>query len=125
MGQNERRLSGAGRLLLQRTLEEARNWLKGAGAQPAPGIAMPPSWGHVAGSTRVLEPAYSPNARAAAHGRAPTLRPGGRELCPRCATPRVGAFRYCRLCGFDYEWLASPERRFPPLVPPPDRGRAA
>ena len=25
------------------------------------------------------------------------------EFCPRCAEPRVGAFRYCRRCGFDFD----------------------
>ena len=33
-------------------------------------------------------------------------RPGAElihEVCPSCATPRVGFFRYCKTCGLDYE----------------------
>jgi hypothetical protein len=33
------------------------------------------------------------------------------EFCPRCGTPRVGAFRFCRSCQFDFETL--------PLTAPP------
>jgi len=25
------------------------------------------------------------------------------EVCPSCATPRIGFFRYCKTCGLDYE----------------------
>ncbi|MGH2477317.1 MAG: hypothetical protein ACRDIL_18850 [Candidatus Limnocylindrales bacterium] len=25
------------------------------------------------------------------------------EPCPNCREPRIGAFRYCRLCGFDFD----------------------
>ena len=42
-------------------------------------------------------------------------RPIGTELCPRCGARRVGAFRSCLSCGFDYE--APKDRLF---VPPPD-----
>ena len=27
----------------------------------------------------------------------------GSSFCPKCGTPRVGAFRYCRSCQFDFE----------------------
>ena len=27
--------------------------------------------------------------------------------CPSCGTPRMGSFRFCRSCGFDYEPMAS------------------
>jgi hypothetical protein len=26
-----------------------------------------------------------------------------RQPCPRCGESRTGAFRFCRLCGFDYD----------------------
>lgn len=29
------------------------------------------------------------------------------EFCPRCGIPRVGALRFCRSCGLDYDALPS------------------
>jgi hypothetical protein len=40
------------------------------------------------------------------------------ERCPSCQTARVGAFRYCRSCGFDYE-AGPPLARTGGLVAPP------
>jgi hypothetical protein len=31
------------------------------------------------------------------------------EACPRCTVPRVGVYRFCPNCGFDYEPAASVE----------------
>jgi hypothetical protein len=38
------------------------------------------------------------------------------EACPACATPRVGAFRFCLACRLDYDHP-------PAAVPPPARVR--
>lgn len=29
--------------------------------------------------------------------------PGAKPSCPNCGTPRVGFFRLCRSCGFEFE----------------------
>jgi micrococcal nuclease len=39
----------------------------------------------------------------------------GDEFCTRCGQPRLGAFRYCRGCGFDFD--VPP----PPMEPDPER----
>jgi hypothetical protein len=31
-----------------------------------------------------------------------------RELCPKCGTPRVGSFRFCRSCGLDFDATDDP-----------------
>jgi len=38
------------------------------------------------------------------------------EFCPRCGTARVGSFRYCRSCGFDFdaEGSSAPDATAPP-----------
>jgi hypothetical protein len=46
------------------------------------------------------------------------------EFCPRCGTPRLGAFRFCRSCQFDYDGLPAsqpvPSVIAPnPFTPPP------
>lgn len=41
----------------------------------------------------------------------------GGEFCPRCGQERVGNFRFCRSCGFDFE--SAPESQ------PPDRREGA
>jgi len=46
-------------------------------------------------------------------------RPAGAELCPRCGVKRVGAFRSCLSCGFDYE-----APKDPIFVPPPENHSA-
>jgi len=52
----------------------------------------------------------------------------GASFCPACGTPRVGAFRFCRSCQFDFDALtglagpvpASSSGKTPgPTVPPP------
>ena len=41
------------------------------------------------------------------------------RACPKCGTPRVGAFRYCRSCGFDFDVLpAAPVAPVAPAAPP-------
>jgi hypothetical protein len=37
------------------------------------------------------------------------------SFCPRCGTPRLGAFRFCRTCELDFDALTSA----PPTEPPP------
>lgn len=37
--------------------------------------------------------------------------------CPQCGTPRVGAFRYCASCQFDYDDAAIPTTPTPILTP--------
>jgi hypothetical protein len=44
------------------------------------------------------------------------------SFCPRCGTPRLGAFRFCRTCELDFDALTSapaPEPPPPALEPPP------
>lgn len=31
------------------------------------------------------------------------------EFCPRCGAARIGAFRYCRACQYDFEAAAAPD----------------
>jgi hypothetical protein len=31
-----------------------------------------------------------------------------KDFCPRCGTPRVGSFRFCRSCGLDFDAVAEP-----------------
>src|SRR5688500_10480868 len=40
----------------------------------------------------------------------------GARSCPQCGTPRVGAFRFCRSCAFDFE-LAPGHAARPPAWP--------
>jgi hypothetical protein len=50
------------------------------------------------------------------------------EFCPNCGTGRIGALRFCRSCGFDYDSLAgaapsvaglsAPAEQTPPVVQP-------
>ena len=48
------------------------------------------------------------------------------DVCPKCATDRVGAFRFCRRCGFDFEAgvgfaaLKPPAAESPPVAPVPN-----
>ncbi len=37
-------------------------------------------------------------------------------FCPKCGTPRVAAFRYCRSCGLDYDAI---DGRGTSQAPPP------
>jgi hypothetical protein len=41
------------------------------------------------------------------------------DFCPRCASPRTGAFRYCRKCAFDFEDATLTERIPVPAPPAP------
>lgn len=45
----------------------------------------------------------------------------GQEFCPRCGTPRIGSFRYCRECALDFDTLPSGTdlRSGPERVPHP------
>jgi hypothetical protein len=36
--------------------------------------------------------------------------------CPRCGTRRVGAFRFCRSCGFDFDLVPATHAPVPPIV---------
>ena len=38
------------------------------------------------------------------------------EFCPQCRTVRVGALRFCRACGFDYDGLPPAD-----VAPSPDQ----
>jgi hypothetical protein len=42
-----------------------------------------------------------------------------REPCPRCGTPRVGALRFCRSCGLDFEPVRVSEPTTTPVTPTP------
>jgi hypothetical protein len=39
------------------------------------------------------------------------------EYCPRCGAARIGSFRYCRSCQFDFE--SSPDAQPPQVAAPP------
>jgi hypothetical protein len=41
------------------------------------------------------------------------------EYCPNCSTPRVGSFRYCRSCQFDFDSLAASPTTTTAAVPRP------
>jgi hypothetical protein len=47
----------------------------------------------------------------------------GTGFCPRCGKPRLGAFRYCRKCGLDFETAAHPGDVAP--GPPASEGASA
>ena len=49
------------------------------------------------------------------------------DVCPTCGTPRMGSFRFCRSCGFDYDASVSvPPAAMPGvLAPAPVAGPAA
>jgi hypothetical protein len=55
----------------------------------------------------------------------------GRELavatrfCPRCGTPRVGNFRYCRSCQLDFDGLDTAPAADASVVPPASVQRVA
>ena len=38
-----------------------------------------------------------------------------REVCPRCDTPRVGHFKFCRSCGLDFEVTGDPTSAMGPV----------
>ena len=38
----------------------------------------------------------------------------GSSFCPKCGTPRVGAFRFCRSCQFDFDEIAGGAGAAPP-----------
>jgi len=37
-------------------------------------------------------------------------------FCPTCGTRRVGAFRFCRSCGFDFDTVPAIHAPVPPMV---------
>ena len=39
--------------------------------------------------------------------------------CPQCGTRRVGAFRFCRSCGFDFDVVPATHAPVPPMVGQP------
>lgn len=41
------------------------------------------------------------------------------EFCPSCGTARVGSFRFCRSCAFDFDTLTAPAAAQPAVGPPP------
>ncbi len=42
------------------------------------------------------------------------------EFCSKCGTPRAGAFRYCRSCGFDFDGTTATQPAVrPPAIPEP------
>jgi endonuclease YncB( thermonuclease family) len=47
-----------------------------------------------------------------------TVRGGSvNDFCPQCGTARVGAFRFCRGCRFDFDTPTAPPGTPPPTVP--------
>lgn len=46
-------------------------------------------------------------------------------FCPTCGTRRVGAFRYCRSCQFDFDSLNVASAIGAPIAPPPSFERVA
>jgi hypothetical protein len=42
-------------------------------------------------------------------------------ICPTCDARRVGAFRFCRSCGFDFDAAAATHASVPPTVGQPAR----
>jgi hypothetical protein len=36
------------------------------------------------------------------------MEPGQNRLCPRCGTPRIGNFRWCRSCQYDFDERPAP-----------------
>jgi hypothetical protein len=46
-------------------------------------------------------------------------------LCPNCATPRTGSFRFCRSCGLDYDAVPMSASNPAPAVKAPEPDVAA
>jgi hypothetical protein len=40
-------------------------------------------------------------------------------FCPHCGTPRVGFFRFCRSCGFDFDTIPATHASVPPRISQP------
>src|SRR3954451_16748738 len=40
------------------------------------------------------------------------------EFCPQCGAARLGAFRFCRQCRFDFESSAASATSAAPVLPP-------
>lgn len=55
------------------------------------------------------------------HVRAAPACPGGgalaQEYCPRCGTPRVGSFRFCRSCQLDFNSIPASQPAAAPPAP--------
>jgi hypothetical protein len=75
---------------------------KASPAGPSAQAAMPTAWGQpqIAPAMTAQPPAQGWGTPPAAPGLAPA---GGTEFCPKCGNARIGAFRFCRSCGFDFE----------------------
>jgi hypothetical protein len=46
-------------------------------------------------------------------------------ICPKCDARRVGAFRFCRSCGFDFDAAAAVRASVPLVVSQPAREQVA
>jgi len=46
-------------------------------------------------------------------------------ICPTCDARRVGAFRFCRSCGFDFDAAPAARASLPPTVSQPADGQVA